>query len=808
MYTKFDNYSSLLDAVRKDKQVDGLDSSTYKRYPIRFVLFDNFKDSYQFIMTLIQEQSPSFKSVQDWIDSDYPDLMIKHHRLATEIEKYIKTLNGNDAVITPFSELARFYDNNKHKEFDTLINTLKTIETEEEGWENQQRIYLPIVGLEGKMSSFYDDCQTIIWYLPSQEEDEGYRLISTFGTDYGVKNLAAQYTIKETMSEWLDYWRVPDEDHKRNIICTSKAIHANAEFAQPDNAFVYCVCENVYDFLTRGLNLKMTGLEYRAQDEEYWIRLAQEIDLKTKFDFDDFFAKYFSVISIDSYKTFIKLWFEHNDGFSRWLLTNTLKRCFDETHFLSRIITKTSDFTSRDLFSCIALEIPTNSVDIEIRRFCLTEAASRKVVLPDEVQHKMISKLEEIAQQSGYSYAAQLFTPISVKEKELAVIWLGEDKISRDDIKSFYPELYHYMDPAIGTIDSSQTWILSYIDHYKKAKIADRYTAEIDADIKKYNANEVEFLKWKNCFKTTRSNMASRSDIDVYYWIDGLGIDWIPLISYLISKRENDKVYLNDVKIACALLPTITEVNKLDLEKLKSERIDFAKVGNIDEMAHKTTNTYPSNIVAELEKVKDVINDILNLYAGKKIAIISDHGLTYLSQKQPGLKLKGFDYHHSGRYAIRTSGIATKDENYHLLESTPVACALNHKSLGAKIQSGLGAHGGCTPEEVLVPIFIISSCANSKTWNAKFLQDEISGTDPIIHLMITGLSSLDSIRIQYAGKDYNVTHIGGNLFDSDPIELKDGDDEFMLWVGDVGEQKKLTVNTGTKEDDLFADFGL
>ena len=808
MYTKFDNYSSLLDAVRKDKQVDGLDSSTYKRYPIRFVLFDNFKDSYQFIMTLIQEQSPSFKSVQDWIDSDYPDLMIKHHRLATEIEKYIKSLNGNDAVITPFSELARFYDNNKHKEFDTLINTLKTIETEEEGWENQQRIYLPIVGLEGKMSSFYDDCQTIIWYLPSQEEDEGYRLISTFGTDYGVKNLAAQYTIKETMSEWLDYWRVPDEDHKRNIICTSKAIHANAEFAQPDNAFVYCVCENVYDFLTRGLNLKMTGLEYRAQDEEYWIRLAQEIDLKTKFDFDDFFAKYFSVISIDSYKTFIKLWFEHNDGFSRWLLTNTLKRSCDETHFLRRIITKTSDFTSRDLFSCIALELPTNSVDIEIRRFCLTEAAGRKVVLPDDVQHKMISKLEEIAQQSGYSYAAQLFTPISVKEKELAVICLGEDKISRDDIKSFYPELYHYMDPAIGTIDSSQTWILSYIDHYKKAKIADKYTTEIDADIKKYNANEVEFLKWKNCFKTTRSNMASRSDIDVFYWIDGLGIDWIPLISYLISERANDKVYLNDVKIARALLPTITEVNKQDLEKLQSERTEFAKVGNIDEMAHKNTNTYPSNIVAELEKVKDVINDILNLYAGKKIAIISDHGLTYLSQKQPGLKLKGFDYHHSGRYAIRTSGIATKDENYHLLESKHVACALNHKSLGAKIQSGLGAHGGCTPEEVLVPIFIISSCANSKTWNAKFLQDEISGTDPVIHLMITGLSSLDCIRIQYAGKDYNVRHIGGNLFDSDPIDLKDGDEEFMLWVGDVGEQKKLAVNTGTKEDDLFADFGL
>lgn len=231
-------------------------------------------------------------------------------------------------------------------------------------------------------------------------------------------------------------------------------------------------------------------------------------------------------------------------------------------------------------------------------------------------------------------------------------------------------------------------------------------------------------------------------------------------------------------------------------------------MGDIDALAHKNTNAYPSNIVVEIEMVKKAINEILTLYAGKKIAIVSDHGLSYLSQKQPGLNLKGFEFHHSGRYAVRTSGAATKDENYHLLDSSKTACALNHKSLGAKIQSGLGAHGGCTPEEVLVPILIISSCANSKTWKATFLQDVISGTDPVVHLTITGLSSLDSIKVQYAGKQYNVKNVGGNSFDSEPIDLKDGDNDFTLWVGSIGESKKIVVNTGTKEDDLFSDFGL
>lgn len=808
MYTKFNDITSLLESVKKDKQADGLDSSTYKRYPIRFVLFDNFKDSYLFTKLLIQEQGVKIKHVQDWLDLEYPDVMIKHHELANKIEKYIHTLNGKDMIITPFSELARFYDNIKHKEFDTLITTLKTIETTDIGWEKQQRIYLPIVGLEGKMSTFYNDCQTIVWYMHSQEEDLGYHLISTFGTDYGVKNLAKQYTIKSTMLEWLKYWKDADSNNKRNIICTSKAIHPNAEYAQPDNAFTYCVCDSVYDFLTKGLNLKMMELEYRSQDEEYWKQLAKEIDLATNFDFDDFVSKYFSVNAISSYKTFIKLWFERQDGFSRWLLANTLKKCVDENDYMRKIIAKSTDFSNRDLFSCIALEFPTNTIDIETRRYCLAEATSRSVVLTDEVQQKLISKLKEVATQSGHSFAASLFSPISVKEKELAVIWLGEDKISREDVKAFYPELYYYMDPAIGTIDTSQTWVLEYIDHYKKAKISDAYTDEVEADIKKYNGNEIKFLKWYNCFKTTRSNMSSRSDIDIYYWIDGLGIDWIPLISHLVAERENEKIYLNDVKIARSILPTVTEVNKHDLEKLQSNQAMFVKMGDIDALAHKNINIYPSNIVTELETVKSVITRILDLYAEKKIAIVSDHGLSYLSQKQPGLNLKGFDYHHYGRYAVRTSGVATKDENYHIFDSSQTACALNHKSLGAKIQSGLGAHGGCTPEEVLVPILIISPCANSKTWKATFLQDEISGTDPVVHLTVTGLSSLDSIKIEYAGKSYNVINVGGNSFDSDPIDLKDGDNDFTLWIGSVGETKKLLVNTGTKEDDLFADFSL
>ena len=48
MYTEFKDMATLLDFVRNDKQADGINSSTLRRYPIRFVLFDNFVDSYRF----------------------------------------------------------------------------------------------------------------------------------------------------------------------------------------------------------------------------------------------------------------------------------------------------------------------------------------------------------------------------------------------------------------------------------------------------------------------------------------------------------------------------------------------------------------------------------------------------------------------------------------------------------------------------------------------------------------------------------------------------------------------------------------
>lgn len=144
------SFEELKALVEEDKNINGLGAATANRYPIRFVLFDNFHDSFEFVMYMLEECGVAVQSVDKWIDHDYPDLMITYQELSEHIADYIISLRGRDSVITPFSELARFYDNQSNHTFDALIKTMKSIEASVEGVENQQRIYIPIIGLEGK----------------------------------------------------------------------------------------------------------------------------------------------------------------------------------------------------------------------------------------------------------------------------------------------------------------------------------------------------------------------------------------------------------------------------------------------------------------------------------------------------------------------------------------------------------------------------------------------------------------------------------------------------------------------------------
>ena len=314
------------------------------------------------------------------------------------------------------------------------------------------------------------------------------------------------------------------------------------------------------------------------------------------------------------------------------------------------------------------------------------------------------------------------------------------------------------------------------------------------------NANEISFNNWYNSFQTVRNLMCNRSDIDIYFWIDGLGMEWIPFIKEIIDERNDENYYLNEVLVARAILPTTTDINKTDLLKLSDGSLP--KNGDLDNDSHKS-RPYPTYIISDMIKIREAINRILDENPGKKIAIISDHGISYIPQLASGLNLSGITGDHSGRLATWNNGMAVSDEKYKILDDKRTICALRHESLTSKVDSNCGCHGGCTPEEVLVPIFIISNWSFKSNVNISAKCLELSASSPIARFKITGLTSAEIPYIKYNGKRYEMSPEGSDIWCSSPLILSATENKIKVVLNDNEYNFKVKINLGVEEEDLF-----
>lgn len=800
MYKAFQNIEDLISAAKEDKVIEGAGAYSANRFPVRFVLFDNFCDCYEFVSRMAEHTH--VVRINNWMDKDYPDVMTTYSKLSTLITDMLDQVPLNDLVIAPFSELARFYDNKNHIEFDTLISSIKVNENSKGAYEINRRVYIPVVGLAGKMSKFYEDSQTFIWYLKSDNQQLNYRLILTNGTDYEVKGVKEKYSVVGNVWEWLEAWN--NQELTRTIVSTSPSIYANAEYAQPDNAFTFCPCKNVYDYLTDGLGLDLKFVAYKKEDEKYWERLAKEIDIDS-FKFEQFFNSRFDIHELANYEVFIKTWFNFHEQYDRWLLSAYYVYKFCNQGYICLALQNTHGYTNVDFVEALVLSVfnlDDREQYLEERHSALSMVGEQGVVISQEAQDLLKSKLQEIADMQGYVTALKYVTDATSAERNLLIEWLGNGKISVNDVKDICPELFAYMQPFESSSDEEE-WVAKYLTDYKRAKIANRYTEGIKAQIAEINASEVTFSDWYQNFKTPRTLLDGRDDIEVYFWIDGLGVDWIPFVKEVINKRRHENYYLNEVLIGKALLPTTTSTNKEDLQKMVNGQLP--KTGDIDEVAHHC-RLYPQYIIDDMKVVADAINDILTKNPGRKIAIVSDHGMSFLPQLCEGLNLAGFQSDHGGRLAIKKSGTATNDEKYVVLPDGKTVCALRHESLCAKIPKGSGCHGGCTPEEVLVPIFIISNQPNVKTWTAVLKTMEVSTSSPFVKFAIKGLKAGQTPYLLYNGMKYVVGKVVGNEYQSDILPL-DGEVSIVtLCVGADKQDFNINIKMGFEEDDLFGDI--
>lgn len=803
MYKEFGTLEDLYHEIEVDKHWTGAESSLRNRYPIRFVLFENFGDFADFVQ-VCQDHDVYVQSIEKWMKDGQDDKLITYSQLATLFEAYIKSLPANDFVIAPFSEITRFYDNVHYAEFDSLLKTIRLIQSPEEAQRGHQRIYVPVIGMQSKVSKFKDDPNIHIWEYHSGVEYENYHLILTKGTTYGVKGLEEQYTLCEDLRHWIALWKNVGAKIKSQIICTSKCIFANSNNALPDNAFKYTVCNNVFEFLTEGLGIDFGKLSVREDDMKYWEELASNIDV-IDFDFDTFVNQQFNTLNLNEENAFVQTWFEYKDTFSRWLLKTYFIWKSDERNYLIRVLENVTSLSTSDLFSQIATQIfdePFHEASVNQRLSLLKEAKRKYVQIKSLAEQKVKAKLSAMAAdpERGPLFAMKYMSPLTLSERCLMAEWVGQGKIEKSFVKNLFPELYAYMLPLIVQTEKGNGWINEYFQEYCLSKVGNSQTENLANKLKELNASQVSFETWRNGFKTVKTFMHNRQDIDIYYWIDGLGVDWIPFITRVIEKHKADGVFLNEIYVAASELPTVTSVNKTKLDEMANGKLK--KIGDVDKFAH-TPKKYPAYLIEEFRIVEDAISKVLSLYNGKKIAFVSDHGVCYMAQFGAGLNLAGVETDHAGRCGHWLKGSALADNNYVVLDDDQTLCSLNNNSLSAKTPMGQGAHGGATPEEVLVPIIIVSSQKNANVYSAKLQSNEILASSPIVRYTIKGLSSIDTPIVTYNGIDYVLQNMGGDVYESERLNLVNTSTRIILHIGDFKQTDNLSINTGVQEDDLF-----
>lgn len=805
MYKEFDTIENLYQWMEEDKNWVGAEANQFNRYPLRFVLFENFED-FRAFADECQNHNVFVQSMEGWMVEGCDDQMLTNSQLARRFKEYVENIPANDFVIAPFSEVTRFYENEKYAEFDSLLKTIRLIEASEDAQRSHQRIYVPIIGMQSKMGKFKNDPNIHIWEYHSENEGNNYQLILSKGTTYGVHGLSNAYTLCPDLKHWISLWK-NGTGIKQRIICTSKTIFDNAHYAQPDNAFKYTVCTNAYEFLKDGLGLDIAPYDVDEDDLPYWEMLANEIDIDD-FSFDNFINERFNAFLLENEKDFVQAWFEHKNDYSRWLLKMYYLNNGNGMTYLCRVLANCKTQSTSELFSQIATQIfdePFSDVAIRQRLAFLKEASLHKVKITDMAERKLRAKLGAIAANPslGVFMAMKYMTPLTVSEYELIITWLGQGKIERREIKFLFPSLYYYTEPLSLQVDKENLWINDYFEIYRDAKISNQLKDNVSSFIKEKNSSSTTFMTWHDQFKTVKTVLHNREDIDVFYWIDGLGVDWIPFIVQIVKKHQVDGVFLNEIYVATAELPTCTENNKIKLEELTSGRLK--KLGNIDSYAHAHKN-YPNYLIKEFDIVEKCITDLLSQYNGKKIAIVSDHGISYLSQLANGMNLANVNSDHCGRCGEWVKGNAPKDNKYLVLEDSKTICALTHRSLTSKIPKGIGAHGGATPEEVLVPIIIISGKKNASDISTELITTEIIATSPILRYRIKGISSIDVPVIKYNDTEYRLHHIGSGIYESERLNLVDTARKVTIIIGDFKQVDTLSVNTGVDENDLFGDL--
>ncbi len=782
-----------------------------QRYAIRFIMLNNFLE-FRNLAKFMANIGVEALDLESLISDGEDDEWITKDVLKNAIEG-----RKSSTFITPFSELVRFYNDDDFRGFFNEIMLLEDVN------HPHKRIYIPLIGLQNRFTDFLNHFARIAESAPIWRYDAEPQSVEVFLAkykDFTLPNGTVQCQLG-SLREWLKFWKV--QAPQERIVCTSIPISAKHKYSKPDNIFNFKKIETAHEFMTQFLDLSFP-FEFRPEDKVFWEETLRRLDKSTiaAFSFDSFVRNHFNRVKFDDSDVLNEWTNVTNSSFDRWLLKNfVLYTDFATCHqYLTLCVEATLSLTDEyELTKMVATRIlygiPENKREqyaFERRKMIVDNDYIFKKALAHSDQEWLFDRVKEIFQiRNNLSYAVDICTGVFDFEKKLLMGWsihYPANKKLQEAVRLYYPDYAAYLTSNKPShFVSGCQWFIDYIKIYKQAKMKDEYLEEIDNVIKTKNHTSGSFYQWYYEFAETHNLLAEIRNNVVYrpdkvYWIDGLGAEFLSYIIYLID-RENSNLKVVRSQLTRAKLPSSTYHNRFTDD-------DVVKFGALDELGHDSHGYKQFDTLRkELEIIKAIIKEIVATSKNEKctVAIVSDHGLSCLSRKAPSKKYDG-KFEHEGRY-IKATDDATSDTDYLVVvnedDGHKYKVALTHSSL-SKVPTHQ-VHGGCTPEEILVPFILLSNkdvTTNVANYQIYIVNTDIMLSNPAVEIIVipepTGVTltcegityKMDRVGTQWNSLLQNITE-GTHTIDVKP----DGSNSVELKINIIG------VGGNTDIDDMF-----
>lgn len=774
----FSSFEELIQQIKDDKVTKDI---TSHRYSIRFILLDSFESFRRLVFELSSNLGVDVFDMENLLDGD--DLWITSDTIENKILSFEK-----DTIVAPFSEIVRFY---KHEQFNAFFHSL-VIKNENDINCLKRRIYLPLIGIDMRFTEFINNISREIPPVWEYDEEDVKQIKITL-IPHGF-DIPEGYPCLRNLREWLQYWK---QETGEAMLCASRPINLFYANSDPDKIFYLDKVQNAYQFLKRFFdhNLSVT---YNPDEEKYWCKLLEDkqtLNIK-QFNLKDFTFRILNIQRFNVKESFVKIWNQQPSDYHRWLMAKyfltykTLK-----FPYLSHVLNKIANYSVHEFAAHLLIDIfdfedYTNVID-ERQTYLSTLG---NIAISPEYQKRLKENLLEYSK-TDFTKAFIICGDRFDFERELLIEWYAEGKISKDRLKEKYHDAYSYLSKCLFDNIESDSWIYNYLDAYKDAKYKDEYTDDIKHLIEEKNYSEKEFFDWYNSFQQNDELISNINDVDEIYWIDALGIEWMSILKDVLEK-EPSGLRIEKMNLGVANLPTSTDHNRKE---------DVVKIGDLDELAHSGYYYKYKNIVKELSCIKEIFNQICVQSKGRRILIVSDHGLTMLSRLTEPKKY-ATKASHEGRYILVSDTDPIPDTDYIRYKNgeEQYLISLRHNSLNSKAVREV--HGGCTPEEVLVPFVILTNRETEMGINYHVTmcnKEMLDIASPVISLLIDEDIPTDIIpRIKYDDTIESLKFDQG-CWTATLKHVKAGIVKFSVIINQFKKEFQVTLNSGFEEDDLF-----